>query len=870
MYAKKVWLTFFIISLPNITFANGLTISKLRKYCNSLDLDTWKGLSVYEAHKRMQSPTTIESTTKLLKLQLRSPDSFSASDQTKINQLSREHLAAFIVYFFPFELSETNSTLRAKLTQEATELVSRHNILCKSVHRFTKHHLDMDEYMDLSDKVLTLKKVSWGFVQSLRRFVRQDKVYMTQTMIAKFIEIEKRYLATKRREDSESFDFERGFNLQLQGLEKAIMRVSGADGLQLLKEQRELLQQQISDVEYQRLSGLDLYRKKVFDPNFRLSLDTKKQSLVKLRKFVETSRLLDGKEKTDKLFTAFKSLRTLLLTVKPLKKDVREEVLSNLANVQLMLMAEDLESEAANSTLQFIIRKITEWGATTVNSDIANALHERKVEEALPDIVSIIAYHLEKLAVEFQNFGLDQVTVDILAKLDKEQFTKEFDSFEVSLTKTAKYVKEVFKENNSDLRYRNTDDILIHAAVDAVENTGLFLKDKHDLPEVFLGYHNIFQDYNSHIAHILRKSQILLIFMQIMQKFSLEITERDLVEISHVLDIGRELEDEDAILQAIIFTTKIIQERESSEQDASSIKEDVSKFYSLVKGNSPIADLIKRRLKQQIKYFLERGYFPSITLSPAEKFIQKDLLMLLKNLQSILLVIKKAHSERIQGMFDSVKLDQLFTRASDRQRAATDSSGIEKSKYQRATNKLNKLAFVLHTFTILRTVVNADSFDWREDVLSIEDFGRIIKERDLVNAINDSSVELSKLKKLSHELLLQITIEKKLTFHLPEDSTIDDISSSSEFIRSKRMLTARLTSNPSYKHMQRYLLDIIKQYVKYGKYRGKTDMILELFAEQVASLCENYRVLARQHLDRSETASVGLFEPLPVMRSGLK
>ena len=48
--------------------------------------------------------------------------------------------------------------------------------------------------------------------------------------------------------------------------------------------------------------------------------------------------------------------------------------------------------------------------------------------------------------------------------------------------------------------------------------------------------------------------------------------------------------------------------------DESSIKEDVSKFYSLIKGNSPIANIIKKRLKQQVKYFLvgTRATNPSV------------------------------------------------------------------------------------------------------------------------------------------------------------------------------------------------------------------------------------------------------------------
>ena len=270
---------------------------------------------------------------------------------------------------------------------------------------------------------------------------------MTGTMIDEYLEIEKRYLEIQGKNDIASFDFARGFLSQLHGLERAIRRLSGEDGYERLRERRVEMLAQLSAEDHRKLSSLDVFRRKVFDRSFKLRVAANSEIRLRIKQMTAEALSLEGEKRQRKLVRTFRSLRRFLLNVKPLRQSAIEEITTRMSDSDIEAMSQDPGGEAGSRVLSFMVQKLSAWGSTNLAQEVRELMSRDQLYVILPDLLGLLTHHLEKLSIQFQNFELDLVDVDLLSELEDEQFSEKFRNFELSLSKTNGYVAKLIRSS---------------------------------------------------------------------------------------------------------------------------------------------------------------------------------------------------------------------------------------------------------------------------------------------------------------------------------------------------------------------------------------------------------------------------------------
>ena len=242
----KVWFFCASVLSPSLAFSGHSSMDLLNRYCRLFQEDSWSRLRLVDAQNMVREKSVRDTVERVLHLGAASIRTEPKVQVEGSSRLGREHIAEFLVHFFPFELAESHQTLRGDLTQSSKKVVEQHRKLCRMVRIQGSSQLDTELFLEVMDTLATLQDLSARFSSIFRRYVDQDRVLMTGTMIDEYLEIEKRYLEIQGKNDIASFDFARGFLSQLHGLERAIRRLSGEDGYERLRERRVEMLAQLS------------------------------------------------------------------------------------------------------------------------------------------------------------------------------------------------------------------------------------------------------------------------------------------------------------------------------------------------------------------------------------------------------------------------------------------------------------------------------------------------------------------------------------------------------------------------------------------------------------------------------------------------
>ena len=309
----------------------------------------------------------------------------------------------------------------------------------------------------------------------------------------------------------------------------------------------------------------------------------------------------------------------------PLRQSAIEEITTRMSDSDIEAMSQDPGGEAGSRVLSFMVQKLSAWGSTNLAQEVRELMSRDQLYVILPDLLGLLTHHLEKLSIQFQNFELDLVDVDLLSELEDEQFSEKFRNFELSLSKTngyvAKLIRSSFEEGPPDVEMNFKqffEGALLRAATEAVDGKGLLYADSTELPEVLLGYTEVFEQYKAELTKIFRKSVLGIAAVQASKMQGVTMQQEDLVRLYDVLDRDPSADADSLKDQAVQFSLTFVKSKIGGSQEVS-VNRSLRPLFDTIAFDGQ-SQICSAKVKTASAVFLGKGSFPKLTLSIPEIF----------------------------------------------------------------------------------------------------------------------------------------------------------------------------------------------------------------------------------------------------------
>ena len=168
----KVWFFCASVLSPSLAFSGHSSMDLLNRYCRLFQEDSWSRLRLVDAQNMVREKSVRDTVERVLHLGAASIRTEPKVQVEGSSRLGREHIAAFLVHFFPFELAESHQTLRGD-RHRARRRLSSSIVNC----------VEWSEFKGLLNLIRNYFLRSWTRSQLCKTLVRDSPLFLGDTSI---------------------------------------------------------------------------------------------------------------------------------------------------------------------------------------------------------------------------------------------------------------------------------------------------------------------------------------------------------------------------------------------------------------------------------------------------------------------------------------------------------------------------------------------------------------------------------------------------------------------------------------------------------------------------------------------------------------
>ncbi len=834
-YLSKIIFVVFFLNLNYHASAKNIS-SKLKSFTFASDLDQFKKRSFSENSKHIEDSKTSEAISEFLSL-----DKKLVQNNEEKN-LARLLLTACLIYYHPLETLDESNKMSSEVYNFTRKIHTQLEKFIKSILKVKLTSFDTGDgvnfYKKLNKTILNLKDFSVIF----NKYLLSDKNSILDRLIEEYLETDEKYFNSCKEEELLGEDFAQSFLNRMKVLEEKVVRFSGQTGLKKLEEKKQILHKKREQKERKDITAFDIYRKKLINKNYTFSIFTEEQKTEFIINTLKSSVSKDGSYK-ELLISTLKTIRFKILNIKPLKKHAIKDIQEVLSNENIDKIAEKPEGKTFLSPVKFLVEKISEIRQDSQIVHDMKALVEKKKELLINDALEVISRHLDELSEKHLNASLKSISDNDLIKWEDFQFERKFQMFETTLYKTNEFIK-VFLGEDSPIPFDQNDvlsdnvpsQMITRYVIDTIDDKEYCREE--NAPEIFYPYKEAFLEYRKSVHDCLKKIELSHKFIRYFEEKNKKLSQKDLAPIFKI-----DLNEKDLAVKALLDHKKLLLEGQNNLSQKELIEESFKNslkdtFYNEGKISCERALVLK---SLAVDFFSDEQEELKIK-SNVEQLAFNHMKNKFQKVKRLVHILSEAHRKRFKNMISAHVLAQHFLHAEKNEQPETiDFTCFDEEDFSTLSflhEKINRLAFIIHSLTIMKKAVSSKEIMWSNDLLSDDKIQVFIDERKLKSAIDPQSMSFTGLE----EELIDLLEEVHKDYGYNEAGAEKEERNDERFNlkKVKGMIKKPRFKNRSYMHIKRYLLKAIKTHVKQGSYRAPISGVSGLFKDEIYSIFREY------------------------------